>query len=286
MNQRMTVLTPDDHDFFKHNGYVVVKDTVPQKNLSAMVDAIFWFLEMDPSNPNDWYRPPHRTGGMVEISQHQAIWDNRQAPRIYAAFAEILGNHKLWVSMDRACFKPPQHPNHPDYDFKGFIHWDANTSNLVLGEWGVQGVLALTDTGTDQGGFQCVPELYRNLEEWIETQPPDRNPEVPDLTGFTVTSVPVQAGDLIIWHKYLPHGSGHNISDVPRFAQYITMSPPAEETDVEKYQERIRMWRNRLRFPNDQRKSADTRRFEERFGVTAKLTPLGRKLLGLDHWDD
>ena len=48
-----------------------------------------------------------------------------------------------------------------------------------------EGVLALTDTATDQGGFQCVPGMHRGLEEWIKTQPPDRNPRVPDLSGRT-----------------------------------------------------------------------------------------------------
>ena len=146
-------------------------------------------------------------------------------------------------------------------------------------------MLALTDTAINQGGFQCVPELYRNLEEWIKTQPLDRDPFVPDLTGFTITSVPVQAGDLIIWNRLLPHRSGHNTSDVPRFAQYITMSPTTDGKDLNRRKERIRRWRDRLRH-TDLAKCSDIRRFEERHGVTDDLTPLGRRLLGLDHWDD
>jgi hypothetical protein len=54
----------------------------------------------------------------------------------------------------------------------------------------VQGVLYLTDTTEDMGGFQCVPGMHRNLEDWIKTQPRNRNPRVPDLTGRTVKPVP------------------------------------------------------------------------------------------------
>src|SRR5205823_4236664 len=112
-----------DHAFFARNGYVVVHNAVTQADLDGVIDAIWAFLGMDRNNPEDWYHEPARTNGMVEMYQHQALWNTRQNPRIHQAFAEILGTHKLWVSIDRACFKPPRHPGHPEYDNKGFIHW-------------------------------------------------------------------------------------------------------------------------------------------------------------------
>src|SRR5205809_5399949 len=98
----MPVLTPEDHCFFEENGYVIVHDAVPPENLQAMIDTIWEFLEMDPNDTSDWYREPHRRGGMIEIYQHQALWNNRQYPRMHQAFGEIFGNEKLWVSLDRA----------------------------------------------------------------------------------------------------------------------------------------------------------------------------------------
>ena len=56
-----------------------------------MIDAIWEFLGMDPDDPDDWYREPHRRGGMVELYHHQALWDNRQYPRVHQAFADIWG---------------------------------------------------------------------------------------------------------------------------------------------------------------------------------------------------
>lgn len=279
----MAILTPDDHTFFAENGYVIVPDAAPPENLRAVVDAVWEFLGMDPNDPEDWYREPHRTSGMVELYQHPALWNNRQYPRIYQAFVEILGTHRLWVSMDRACMKPPRHPDHPEYDHRGFIHWDADTSRLPI-PFGVQGVLALTNTAADQGGFQCVPGMHRNLEEWIATQPADRNPRVPDLTGRTVQAIPMRAGDLLIWDRLLPHGNGHNVSNRPRLAQYITMYRAREE-DREARDRRIRLWRERL-CPGGPPFPGDPRRLEELHGTTAELSPLGRKLLGLDLWDE
>ena len=31
---------------------------------------------------------------MVEMYQHQALWDNRQRPRVHRAFAQVWGDRK------------------------------------------------------------------------------------------------------------------------------------------------------------------------------------------------
>jgi len=281
------MLTAQDKQFFDENGYVVVHNAVPAKNLQAVVDAIFDFLEMDPNNPADWYREPHRTNGMVEIYQHQALWDNRQHPNIYEAFCDIYGTDKLWVSEDRACMKPPQHTAHPDYDHKGFTHWDIDTSKLPQ-PFRVQGVLCLTDTTEDMGGFQCVPGFHRNLQEWVATQPKDRHPFNTDLNalpeGKKVVPIAAKAGDLIIWTTLLAHGNGHNVSNKPRLCQYVTMSPVSDPIDETARQARIHRWQNRLGPDYKRAFPGDPRRKEELQGKTAELTGLGRKLLGIDAW--
>jgi hypothetical protein len=278
----MSILTEKDHRFFAENGYVVVPNAVPKENCDAVIDTLWDFLGMDRENPEDWYRLPLKPGGMVEIYQAQALWDNRQHPRLYGAFAELLGTEKLWVSIDRANFKPPQHPDHPEYDFKGFTHWDADTSARPLPKGRVQGVLYLSETAENQVGFQCVPGIYRNLEAYLEAQPPDRNPRVPDLTGYTVESIPGKAGDLLIWNVLLPHGNGHNTSDTFRYAQFINMFPARWENE-ELRQSRIAQWQNH-RPPKNNVFPGDPREIEEKYGKPAELTDLGRKLLGLDPW--
>ncbi len=283
----MPVLSKSDHAFFAENGYVIVHDAAPKAKLDAVIDAIWEFLEMDRNNPDDWYREPLRPNGMAELYQHQALWDNRQSPRIHQAFAELLGTERLWVSIDRVCLKPPQHPEHPEWDNKGFIHWDADTSKLPI-PLSLQGVLCLTDTDVDQGGFQCVPALYRNFDRWLLTQPPDRNPHAPDLTGYEIEPVPGKAGDLVIWNRMLAHGNGHNVSCKPRLAQYIAMFP-ARSSDADRWggdrSERIRQWQERCA-PEAAWAPGDPREWERIHSMTAELTDLGRKLLGIDLWDE
>lgn len=286
----MTVLSKVDWAFWEENGYVIIPNAVPQENLDRMVEAIWWFLDMDPEDSETWYKhkpftrdnrcSPISAGGMVEMYQHQAIWDNRQHPRVYQAFAEIWGEEKLWVSLDRANMKPPAREDKPDWNNRGMIHWDLDTSQQPI-QFGVQGVLYLTDTAEDQGGFQCVPGFNNTFEEWVKTQPEDRNPHHPDLTGLDVRSIPGKAGDLLIWHRLLAHGNGHNTSDKPRLAQYITMSP-ARTDDEAARQARVASWQERRPMPNW---PGDPRAWEKEKQQTAELTPLGKKLLGVDLWD-
>ena len=219
------VLSDSDRAFWEENGYVVVPDAVPRENLDRLVEAIWEFLEIDPDDPEDWYRhdpytrerrtSPISSGGMVEIYQHQAIWDNRQFPRVHQAFAEIWGDEKLWVSLDRANMKPPAREDKPAWNNKGMIHWDMDTSKRPI-TFGVQGVLYLTDTAEDQGGFQCVPGFHRMFDEWVKTQPEDRNPSRPDLEGLTVKPIPGKAGDLLIWHRLLAHTATATIARTGR----------------------------------------------------------------------
>lgn len=281
----MEILTPADMEFFEQNGYLRVPGVVPRENCESVIATTLDYLGMDPDDPEDWYRLPLTPGGMIELYQHQALWNNRQWPPLYRVFADLQRTERLWVSIDRVNLKPPPRPNHPEYDHAGFIHWDVDTTDLSKVSYGIQGVLYLADTDEDMGGFQCVPGFHRNLAAWIAEQPPNRNPRMPDLSrlpeGMRVTPIPGKAGDLVIWHKLLAHGNGRNLSDRPRWAQYIAMHP-ADEKNEDKRQLRIACWRERRPvpasfFPGDPH--------EPEFCGVAELTPLGRKLLGLDLWE-
>ena len=284
----MRVLTPQDRACFDDLGYVIVRQAAPHDMVQAVVDAIWKFQEMEPGDPDTWYRKPERENGMAELNgsgmiemyHHPAMWAIRQLPRIYGAFVDIWNTEKLWTSIDRCNLNVP---NRREFDFKGFIHWDIDTALDPL-PFDVQGILSLTDTVPGQGGFQCVPGMPKRLPEWIKTQPKDRDPHKPDIRGLTIETIPIEAGDLLIWNSQLPHGVSPNTSDQPRMAQYMSMSP-AQEQNEKARQWRIDAWLHR-RAPQGNPFPGDPRNWEREYGTTAALTPLGRKLLGLDLWDE
>ena len=272
------MFTDDQRSCWDENGYVIVPEAVPASHLEATVSAIAAFLDLDPRDPETWYADPPRRLGFVEMYHHQAMWDNRQHERVYEAFRTLWNEEKLWVSIDRANMTPPEREDRPNGFNESLIHWDIDTS-VRPERFAVQGVLYLTDTDVNQGGFQCVPGFHRRFFEWVKTQPPDRHPMRPDMTGLELVPIPGKAGDLLIWHSLLPHGNSRNTSDRPRWSQYISASPCAED-DENLRQHRISLWRNRM---NPDAFPGDPRGVERRSGP-AQLTSLGRRLLGLDRW--
>ncbi len=261
---------------------------IPREQVDAVVDAIWEFLEFDPGESSGWYREPHRANGMVEMYHHQALWDVRQNPGIYDLFSELFGRDDLWVFIDRANLKPPPNREHPEYDHQGMVHWDIDVRQTPT-PFLVQGVLYLVDTKQGEGGFQCVPGMHRRAADVAagisdeDLRHQQLYARFPEQIGPPI-EVEAEAGDFIIWHSALPHGNSRNCSDKPRLAQYVRLFP-ADPADEELREARIESWRgsshpafqNPRAFPGDPRgKETDT--------PPAELTPLGRKLLGLDDW--
>ena len=86
-----------------------------------------------------------------------------------------------------------------------------------------------------------------------------------------------KAGDLIVWDSRLPHGNSKNLSHRPRIAFYLQMFPtyaayPGIATESWRTGRCIPNWRTRPGYD----------RVEP--WPPAKLSPLGRRLIGLDPW--
>ncbi|UKY48231.1 phytanoyl-CoA dioxygenase family protein [Streptomyces inhibens] len=281
------VLTTEGWAHWKRWGYVIVRDVVPQEKMERLAATLWEFTGLDPHDEEAWYRPDAENramrdvagSGMVEIYQHQNLWDIRQEPRLYDAFVDIWDREDLWVTLDRANLNPPNRRNRT---FTGFIHWDIDTSVDPL-PFGVQGVVSLVDTDPEMGGTQAYPELFRGFGEWLAKQPVDRDPWRPDTAGLgEPTPLPTNAGDLLIFNSLLAHGVRENTSQRQvRLAQYVSMFP-ADESNTALVQERITSWREKTApknpaFPGDPRG-------REKQDPVAVLTPLGERLLGLRSW--
>ena len=284
----LRVLTIDQWNFWIENGYVVIKSAISKEQATRTAEFIWEFDDKDPSNPNTWYSNPRAEmemkelagTGMVEVYNHQLLWNNRQNQKVYDAFVDIWGTEKLWVTIDRANLN---FPIKPGFEYKGFIHWDYDPDTKPQN---VQGVLALADqTDQDMGGFQCIPWLYKNYETWKKTQPEDRDKFKPDISGLEdkIIKVPLEAGDLLIFNSTQPHGiRPNNSNDKVRIAQYISMMP-AQENDDELISWRVNSWKNRIA-PEGYAFPGDPRNWEQTKYETAELSNLGKKLLGLNKW--
>jgi len=286
----LRVMTPQQWQCWQRDGYVLIPEAVPPELIGAVVEMLWQFQEMDPDQPETWYQPQRRLyemtelngAGMVEVFNHQSLWDVRQHPRMYDIFVDIWDREDLWVAIDRANLNPPNKNARESGKADGFIHFDVDPSQRPL-PIAVQGVLSLAPQGGEIGGFQCVPGIFRQIDTWWEQQPQDSNPFKPDTTGFEIVNVDMQAGDLLIFNSLLAHGVRPNRSrDSVRMAQYVSMFP-ADMDNTALREERIRLWREQSH-PQGVAFAGDPRDYERTHYEVATLTPLGRKLLGLDAW--
>lgn len=266
---------------WQQDGLVIIRNAVCREQVERTVAAIFDYLEMDPGNPQDWYDAERRQRsgidkmGRIPFYHHQTLWDNRQNELIHAVYQRIYGGCDLLVSVDRVNMNPPVHEG---WAYEGFIHWDIDVSVRPISNV-PQGLLCLTDDDGSAGGFQCVPGFHNIIEDWLRAQGPGYNTRFPDTTGMDVQTIPLKAGDFVIFHPALPHGNRPNHSSRPRLAQYFTLFPKASvgERDLMERLHAYEQGRPTVSlagkpFPVTESKAQDTRHIA--------LTPLGQALLG------
>jgi len=276
-------LTPTQWASWEVDGYIVVPQVLEPAEVDRAASAIWDFLEMTPDEPSVWYDDDRRRRsaidrrGIVPLYHAQALWDCRQSPSIYAVFAELIGRRDLLVSIDRVNMNPPEAPG---WSYEGFVHWDIDVSRRPLPDQ-LQGLVSLSDTPEGAGGFQCVAGFHAIIAEWLDAQGKGYCSRFPDISDFRLTDVPVRAGDLLVWRGALPHGNTANRGAAPRLAQYITMTP-ADQFSPEDIAERIRSFREGVapRSPNGAALPASPKAN----ALDVELSPLGRRLLGLEPW--
>jgi len=118
--------------------------------------------------------------GMVEIYNHQHLWDNRQYPRIYDVLRRYLGQRKALGHNRFALISTRE--SQPT-SFQRLYHWDADTTLDPL-PVNVQGVLSLVDHQPEMGGFQGVPETIPHAGGMEENSIVNRDPWKPDNNRF------------------------------------------------------------------------------------------------------
>lgn len=264
-----------DIDQLRKSGWVRVNGAVPISLCDRLVDVLESELGVPAHGQSRWDAYGGEMRDLVPIWGHQAQWDIRQHPNLHYIWTQLWGTEKLCVSLDSCRFTPPWQPGYAE---PGGIHWDHDPGDAAKRMF--QGVVALTDTAADQGGFRCVPSLYRDLDAWPRqpiVYPGGEEDWLAETAGREIVHVPAKAGDLIVWDSRLAHSNSTNRSSRPRVAFYVLMGPADDQlrhAAVESWRTGrcVPWWRNRPGYD----------RIEP--WPPAILTELGRRLLGLDSW--
>jgi hypothetical protein len=269
-----------DHDRrqFHADGYMVIRNVVPPSLIGNAVREIAAFVRADLADPTTWYRSPPVLDGIVPLHHAQSLWDIRQSPNLYQVFSEFFGTPQLMVDINRCIFRPPVHRRFPKISH-GTIHWDTDPRGPKPPS--MQAVVLLSDVGRDEGGFQCLPDVYQNLDAWLRryARRKDFNFFFPGLNWWKTTQVEGKAGDVILWTTQLPHGSATNLSNRPRVAAFVSMQPCDDDAQL---RESMKNWWLSKRAPDYWRGLPG--QLDPEPGAPAVLSDLGLKLIGVSSW--
>ncbi|NND63565.1 MAG: phytanoyl-CoA dioxygenase [Flavobacteriaceae bacterium] len=227
---KKSVLTTANLKKWEEDGYLIVPNAISKSDCEATVDLIYHTLGMDKNDSSSWYGDhPLLQGIMVQLFRHPLLQQNRLSEKIRGAFQELWQRNNLMVSMDRVSFNPPETEH---YQFPGpNLHWDVSLKQPI--PFGLQGLLYLTDTEANQGAFTLVPGFHNRINSWLDGLPPNAIPREQDLNALGTRPIAAKAGDFVIWHHALPHGSSPNTSTRPRVVQYINYQPIDREIQEE-----------------------------------------------------
>jgi len=262
---------------FRAEGYMVIRNVLSASIIANAVRDIAAFVGADLADSATWYRGDPQLDGVVPMHHAQSLWDIRQCPNLYQVFTEFCGTRQLMVDINRCMFRPPVHSGWPTISY-GSIHWDTDPR---LGPEELQAVVLLTDVGRNGGGFQCLPEIYQNLDAWLEryAQRDDFDYFNPGLNDWKATQVEGKAGDVILWSTKLPHGTATNSSDRPRMAAFVSMTPPGDNAQL---RDQMKSWWLTKRVPDYWRGLPG--QVDPEPGEPAVLSELGLKLIGVLPW--
>lgn len=174
---------------------------------------------------------------MIQYMGHSQLqWDLRK--RCKPIFARLWKTNHLKTSFDGFCFMNGVRNYKPRED-NSFMHCDQAPSRN--GVWSYQGLVSLTDSGPDCGGFVAVPKthLYHNefftkkgllgrKEDWYLMEEKDKF----DLPFKNYVKLDTEKGDFILWDSRTFHCNTVPKIPVLRACVYICMLPTERIPDA------------------------------------------------------
>lgn len=219
--KQANVLTEEDLAFWDEYGYVILKSVIDKESCEKTTKLICEHIGADLTDPKTWHTCQHTSGIWVELTNHPQLSRNRQSNRLKKAYSQLWQRADIFPSIDQCGFNPPVTLNNP---YKGqAIHLDVDFNKPL--HFATQGILYLTDTTELQGALTVIPGFHKNFAQWLNEMQKAGVNNLQDFTGYQTKAIAANAGDFIIWHHHLPHGSNPNKEKQPRITQFINYKP-------------------------------------------------------------
>ena len=223
------ILTPEQIEYFKTNGYLVLEKFVKSNVVESWRKQIWNHLDADLSDPSGW--PDEYVVDGLKIEPESQIFG--QLPQVRQVVDQIGGGVfdggggqvlAQWPRKDEGKWQMPT-----------IGHIDGYGPNGWSGGFMLGATTYMYDVQPGGGAFTYWPKShltthtyfldnpthidgsFRDFEGWGWEIFSDQSPEPPrEFLG--------KAGDVIFWHCFLCHTGSANIHDSPRFGVFARWS--------------------------------------------------------------
>lgn len=216
---RYQVLTADQLDFWKNEGFLVIPQVVDAVDCDWVRMEICRQLGVDLKDSSTWCPSVANWQGILLFSaKSEAEEVIRQNSTIRAVFEDLYRQKDIFSMRSPLGYMPPLSTGYP---FKGSpLHWDIDTE---IGPcYHIQGMVYLHDIDEEGGAFSLIPKMHHQFQSLIQEHGGMHEAAEMLRTQNKDLKITGKKGDLILWIETMPHAATPNESDKPRFVQYIT----------------------------------------------------------------
>ncbi|MCC4242079.1 phytanoyl-CoA dioxygenase family protein [Thalassospira povalilytica] len=204
-------------------GYIVLPDAITDEDLLEGRRWIESVTERSSVVP-EALEPVYEVDGSVRKIRRLAFYDPDfwrpwiRRSGLSQLTSEILGGQCSLIL--HASFKKPALVGSPVVPHQDQALWDTPYPGAITA-W-----IALEDATIENGCLEMYPGSHKNgliphnikkTENWhqaIDTA----------VEGLSPKPIPMKAGDIILWHRYMAHSSGANLSDRDRMAMVMVFA--------------------------------------------------------------
>jgi hypothetical protein len=227
-------------------------------------------------DPSTWLAKnmPQNLHGIFKHYLAHADWQWELRELCYPIFAELYGYRELLCSFDGGCFLKPLRAGAGTDDaraeaegdaveggrapavtgYKQWLHLDQDRLSELSDSHDprvlscAQGLVALTDSGPEDGGLVLVERSHEAFAGYLTRHPADGygwfrvDISDPELAALPIVKVCASAGSLVLWDSRVVHANcPPSASRGPRMCVYVSMQPRAH-ANAKELAKRVRLF--------------------------------------------
>lgn len=206
------VLTSDELDFFRENGFVLLREAISATEVDSMLQNICMELRQDLQDRISW-----EDDEPCFVAPREVRVRPLNSDRLLSAARQLVG-FDCQLADDGGC-PVLIYPESDACEFEPFnFHVDGLPDSVSL--WPDRrcliALMLLTNTARTGGATAVSPSGHKLIHETWSRSPDEiekGHAKIPDLTYPSMIPVPGNAGDAVLMHYLLPHGHSRNASD-------------------------------------------------------------------------